>query len=112
MATAKQTGGLYYINGKAVNSEGVAVPNAPALGPDTVILADARPKTLAQEVAEVIAGTAKPVAAIAGDVVPLEDRIAEGIARGFAAAEAARLAAENAANKPADDKKADPKDKK
>jgi hypothetical protein len=29
-------GGLYYVNGQAVNANGDVIPDAPAMGPDTV----------------------------------------------------------------------------
>lgn len=107
MATAKQAGGLYYVNGRAVNADGNIVVGAPSLGPDTVPSIETRPKTLAQEIAEVMAGSvsAQPVAFAEG--VPLEDRIADGIARGLAAADAARSAAAETI-----EKKIDPKDRK
>lgn len=35
MATAKRPGGLYYVNGKAVDSEGNEVKGAPKQAPDT-----------------------------------------------------------------------------
>ena len=37
MATAKRPGGLYWVDGKPVDSEGKDVPNAPALEPNTVV---------------------------------------------------------------------------
>ncbi len=111
MGTASRGGGLYYVNGKAVDGNGQPVHDAPPM-PTPVVAAPVVPKTLAQEIAEAIvlanASMVQPLAmAEAIEIDSLEDRIAEGVARGIANAEATRLAAESAAKKPAD-----PKDKK
>lgn len=48
-------GGIYYINGVAVNCDGVAIAGAPKATPNTVPAVAGTPKTLAQEIAEAMA---------------------------------------------------------
>lgn len=67
MANAQRAGGLYFVNGVAVDANGVAVPDAPAPAPDTIPKppADAS-KTLAEQIAEgVVKGMTDGTAAAA-----------------------------------------------
>jgi len=55
MATAPVAGGLYFVNGVAVNAEGVAVEDAPKPTPDTIAAPPGSAKSIAQEIAEGVA---------------------------------------------------------
>lgn len=58
-------GGFYYVNGVAVNAEGVAIKNAPPEPPSVNVTADSvRAPSLAQEIAQGIAQALK------GNVTP------------------------------------------
>jgi hypothetical protein len=72
MATAKQPGGLYVVNGVVVDADGRAIPDPPAIEPDTVPASvdAAAAVPLAEQVA---AGVAKALAAIGNPVTPAGD---------------------------------------
>jgi len=54
MATAKRTGGLYWVNGKPVDANGVEVADAPPRDADTVVDPNLAHQSDAQRTAEAI----------------------------------------------------------
>jgi hypothetical protein len=84
MATAKQPGGLYYVNGKAVNAEGALLGDAPPMPENTVVSA--------------------PVAAMtSADIDALVAKKAEEIADRIVTARLAELTAPSAGDAPKPD---------
>lgn len=70
MSTALRPGGLYYVNGVAVDANGEALTDAPPLGPNATPMAPviASGKPLGQEIAE---GIASALSAMQPAAVPV-----------------------------------------
>lgn len=79
MGTAAKSGGLYYLNGRAVDANGRPIADAPP-PPTSTVVAPVATKTLAQEIADgVVAGMAAAQAtATTPAAPPAEEDVVKG----------------------------------
>lgn len=89
-------GGLYYVNGQAVNGNGDVIPDAPPMGPDTVP-------------APVVGSVTAPVAPAVDIDALVAAKVAEQVAAKLDEAVAAKLAELTAPDAPKADTKAEKK---